>query len=88
VKSTIILTSSVLGGTNFLYLFNIFPFSFGAVVGSGIRYPGWIKIRIRDKHPGSATLSKREGRGVAMIAKKAWASSIIFPLRCCKLSVF
>jgi hypothetical protein len=33
------------------------------VVGSGIRErrsgtrdPGWIKIRIRDKHPGSATL--------------------------------
>jgi hypothetical protein len=24
--------------------------------GSGIRDPGWIKIRIRDKHPGSATL--------------------------------
>ncbi len=23
---------------------------------SGIRDPGWIKIRIRDKHPGSATL--------------------------------
>ncbi len=27
---------------------------------SGIRDPGWVKIRIRDKHPGSATL----GRGV------------------------
>ncbi len=25
--------------------------------GSQIRYPGWVKIRIRDKHPGSATLS-------------------------------
>ncbi len=24
--------------------------------GSGIRDPGWVKIRIRDKHPGSATL--------------------------------
>ncbi len=23
---------------------------------SGIRDPGWVKIRIRDKHPGSATL--------------------------------
>jgi hypothetical protein len=32
--------------------------SFGALVGSGIRGPGWIKIRIRDKHPGSATLVK------------------------------
>jgi hypothetical protein len=31
--------------------------SVGYAVGSGIpRYPGWIKIRIRDKHPGSATL--------------------------------
>jgi hypothetical protein len=24
--------------------------------GSKIRDPGWVKIRIRDKHPGSATL--------------------------------
>jgi hypothetical protein len=35
------------------------PSSFGAVVGSGIRDPGWIEIRIRDKHPGSATLVVR-----------------------------
>ncbi len=26
--------------------------------GSEIRDPGWVKIRIRDKHPGSATLDK------------------------------
>ncbi len=32
------------------------PLSFVAVFGSGIRNPGWVKIRIRDKHPGSATL--------------------------------
>ncbi len=39
--------------------------SFVAVFGSGIRGlrsgiqdPGWVKIRIRDKHPGSATLEK------------------------------
>jgi hypothetical protein len=32
------------------------PLSFVAVFGSGIRDPGWLKIRIRDKHPGSATL--------------------------------
>jgi hypothetical protein len=39
------------------------PMSFIAVFGSGIRDPGWVKIRIgdlgsriRDKHPGSATL--------------------------------
>jgi hypothetical protein len=34
---------------------NYFPSSV-AVVGSGIRVPGWKKFRIRDKHPGSATL--------------------------------
>ncbi len=27
-----------------------------AVLGSGIRNPGWVKIRIRDEHPGSITL--------------------------------
>jgi hypothetical protein len=37
------------------------PFSFVAVVGCWIRDPrfrdpGWIKTRVRDKHPGSATL--------------------------------
>jgi hypothetical protein len=39
------------------------PLSFVAIFGSGIRDPGtgnrdpgWVKIRIRDKHPGSATL--------------------------------
>jgi hypothetical protein len=31
-------------------------FFFGAVVRSEIREPGRIKLRIRDKHPGSATL--------------------------------
>jgi hypothetical protein len=53
---------------------NIFsPVIFVAVLGSGIRDPGfetrdpgWVKIRIRDKHPGSATLGnsmqkRREG---------------------------
>jgi hypothetical protein len=45
------------------------PLSFVAVFGSGIRdpgsgmgknqEPGWVKIRIRDKHPGSATLGSR-----------------------------
>jgi len=33
------------------------PLSFVAVFGSEIRDPGWVKIRIRDKHPGSATLA-------------------------------
>jgi hypothetical protein len=32
------------------------PLSFVAVLGSEIRDPEWVKIRIRDKHPGSATL--------------------------------
>jgi hypothetical protein len=39
------------------------PLSFVTVFGSGIRDPGseirdpgWVKIRIRDKHPGSTTL--------------------------------
>jgi hypothetical protein len=39
------------------------PLSFLIVFGSGIRDPrsgirdpGWVKIRIRDKHPGSAIL--------------------------------
>ncbi len=32
------------------------PLSFVTVFGSEIRDPGWVKIRIRDKHPGSATL--------------------------------
>jgi hypothetical protein len=30
----------------------------GAIGGSGIRDPGRIHIRIRDKHPGSATMEK------------------------------
>ncbi len=34
------------------------PLSFVAVFGSGIGDPEWEKIRIRDKHPGSATLIK------------------------------
>jgi hypothetical protein len=45
--------------TNFFFS----PLSFVAVFGSGIRDlgseirdPGWVKIRIWDKHPGSATL--------------------------------
>jgi hypothetical protein len=38
------------------------PLSFVAVFGSGIRDPGWVNIRIRDKHPGSATLEARKER--------------------------
>jgi hypothetical protein len=45
------------------------PLSFVPVFGSGIRDPGseirdpgWVKIRIRDKHPGSATLVHRTPR--------------------------
>jgi hypothetical protein len=32
------------------------PFSLAAVFGSEIQDPGWVKIRILDKHLGSATL--------------------------------
>jgi hypothetical protein len=40
---------------------NFFPhISFVAVVGFGIRDPGWIKISIQDKHSGSATLLLRD----------------------------
>jgi hypothetical protein len=35
---------------------NFSPLSFVAVFGSEIRDLGWVKIRIRDKHPGSATV--------------------------------
>jgi hypothetical protein len=31
------------------------PLSSVAVLGSGIQDPEWVKIRIRDKHPGSET---------------------------------
>jgi hypothetical protein len=37
---------------------NFFHPSVGPVFGSETRYPGWVKIRILDKHPGSATLLK------------------------------
>jgi hypothetical protein len=44
-------------GTKKVFKTNFFsPLSFVAVFGSGIRDPEWVKIRIRDKHPGSATL--------------------------------
>jgi hypothetical protein len=41
------------------------------VVGSRIRYPGWEKIRIREKHPGSATLfrTKRWSKGLKNLVK-------------------
>jgi hypothetical protein len=36
---------------------NVFsPLSFDALFGSGIRNPVWVKIGIRDRHPGSTTL--------------------------------
>ncbi len=38
------------------------PLSFVTVFGSEIRDPEWVKIRIRDKHPGSATLQKPLGK--------------------------
>jgi hypothetical protein len=39
-----------------LEIFFSSPLSLVVVFGSEIRDPGWVKIRIRDKHPGSATL--------------------------------
>ncbi len=39
---------------------------FGAFVGSGIRDPGWIKIRIWDRHPGSAALDLPEHSNVSV----------------------
>jgi hypothetical protein len=43
---------------------NFFTLSFVAVLntGSEIRDPGYVKIRIRDKHPGSATLKKLKSK--------------------------
>jgi hypothetical protein len=43
--------------------------SFIAVFGSGIRDPGWVKIRIRDKHPRSATLLLRRTLGFTQTTK-------------------
>ncbi len=47
----------------------IFSSSFVAVLGSRIRDRGWIKIRIRDKHHGSATLEER-----LVFSTKKWRS--------------
>jgi hypothetical protein len=49
------------------------PLSFVAVFGSGIRDPGWVKIRIRDKHPGSATLLNLKAlvENIAIISKNS-----------------
>jgi hypothetical protein len=38
--------------------------------GSEIRDPGWVKIRIRDKHPGSATLDSGEKNCTSIFFKK------------------
>jgi hypothetical protein len=40
--------------------------SFVAVFGSEIRDPEWVKIRIRDKHPGSATLNNNNNSGTSV----------------------
>ncbi len=40
--------------TNFFSPLSIIAF---LDLGSEVRDPGWVKIRIRDKHPGSATLT-------------------------------
>jgi hypothetical protein len=53
VKSSIVLWKLVQ-----IFFFNISNkiILFCEIYGSKIRDPGWVKIRIRDKHPGSATL--------------------------------
>jgi hypothetical protein len=38
--------------------------------GSEIRDPGWVKIRIRDKHPGSATLNNNK------VGRKAYPADL------------
>ena len=59
-KNKIILNFCDICGYNKRYDNKFFsPLSLDAVFGSGIRDPGWVKIRIRDKHPGSATLIVR-----------------------------
>jgi hypothetical protein len=47
---------------------NFSPLSFVAVFESGIRDPGWVKIRIRDKHPGSATLKASPEKSLESLA--------------------
>jgi hypothetical protein len=37
-----------------------------------IRDPGWVKIRIQDKHPGSATLVATMHMTVSYLAFKCW----------------
>jgi hypothetical protein len=44
------------GYKKWFYKKNFSHLSFVAVFGSEIRDPGWVKIRIRDKHSSSATL--------------------------------
>jgi hypothetical protein len=39
--------------------------------GTEIRDPGWVKIRIRDKHPGSATLEMRMPQVTGPVCKKS-----------------
>jgi hypothetical protein len=56
------------------------PLSFVAVFGSGILDPGWVKIRIRDKHPGSATLQKYEDLQLPNVWQLADALQVIFCL--------
>jgi hypothetical protein len=48
------MTTNFFSPLSFFYLF-LDP-------GSEIRDPGWVKIMIRDKHPGSATLGSRFGK--------------------------
>jgi hypothetical protein len=48
---------------------------------SGIRDPGWVKIRIRDKHPGSATLFHRRFDVALFSCFGKTVSRIFFPTK-------
>jgi hypothetical protein len=50
-------------------------------LGSGIRDPGWEKIRIRDKHPGSATLPKTKVIGSNLLEKIKEGNTSVAPER-------
>jgi hypothetical protein len=73
------------------------PLSFVTVFGSGIRDPksgvrdpGWVKIRIRDKYPGSATLVRNSlkilspGCGLLAFGAADFPTSSTFSTFSCK----
>jgi hypothetical protein len=51
-----------------------------AVFGSENRNPGWVKIRMRDKHPGSATLFRELNTKFEIFPINAFNCKILFNL--------